>query len=92
MDFPRWLIDDTAAPGRVFCIHTQYPQLIGELLPDDDVPNDGDTLDAGDGNTLCKIEWLDEVIFEANDMCRSLQEALDAHRVVRGEGKIAEVK
>ena len=83
---PRWLIDDTAdiSNARLFAIHTQDPRLIGELLPEDEAGLDGIQV-AGlpYGEVLTRIVWLDDPIFEADDLCRSLAEAINHHAAIR---------
>jgi hypothetical protein len=88
---PEWLIDDTAEIGeaRVFCTHTRMPMFVGELLPDDEAPIVGSTFAAPHGQTLCNIVWFDQPSFsdeEAQDMCRSLAEAVKTHDAVRSHG------
>ena len=84
--FPRWLIDDTAgiSDARVFVAHLATPRFVGELLPEDEAPIDGITLTAPNGQTLCRIEWTDDPVFDADELCRSLADALAHHEAVRG--------
>lgn len=55
MSGPRWKIDDTTHPGRVFCQHLHYPRLIGELLPADEAPVNADRLPATRNRWLANI-------------------------------------
>lgn len=84
---PRWLIDDTAdvTNARMFAVHTQEPRLLGELLPGDEAELEGIEL-AGlpYGEILTRIVWIDDPVFDANDLCRSLREAIERHAAVRG--------
>jgi len=85
---PRWLIDDTAdiTNARVFIFHTQEPRFIGEVLPDDEPGAllGGITISAGHGESLCRIIWIDDPVFDAEELCRSLREALEEHFAIRG--------
>ncbi len=87
MSGPRWKIDDTTHPGRVFCQHLHYPRLIGELLPADEAPVNADRLPATRNRWLANIQWLenmdDGVCYEARDMYDSLAAALKAHEKAR---------
>jgi hypothetical protein len=83
---PRWLIDDTAdiSNARVFAVHTQEPRLIGELLPEDEGGLDAIQLSGLPyGEILTRIVWFDDPVFEADDLCRSLAEAIERHAAVR---------
>ena len=87
---PRWLIDDTADIGnaRVFAIHTQEPRLMGELLPKDEAELSGVELSGLPyGEVLTRIVWIDEPVFDADDLCRSLAEAIRRHAAVRNWAK-----
>ena len=83
---PRWLIDDTSdiTNARIFCVHTHEPRLIGELLPEDEAGLDGIQI-AGFPNcqVLTRILWYDEPVFDANDLCESLREAIENHESIR---------
>lgn len=84
---PRWLIDDTAdvENARVFAMHTQTPRLIGEILPEDEAELDGVELSGLPGQVvLSRIIWFDDPIFDADDMCGSLGEAILKHEAIRG--------
>jgi hypothetical protein len=84
---PRWLIDDTAdvSNARIFAAHTQEPRLIGELLPEDEAELNGIELSALPfGLILTRIVWIDDPEFDADDLCRSLCEAIMQHQVLRG--------
>ncbi len=85
MTQPRWIIDDTSKPGRIFCEHTQQPRLIGELLPPDRLPNKGIAIPAP-GVWLAKIRFLDDEeshVYEEQDMYDSLAAALEAHQAAK---------
>jgi hypothetical protein len=84
---PRWLIDDTSdvTNARIFCVHTQTPWLVGELLPDDEAELSGIELSGLPyGQVLSRIAWIDEPVFDADDLCRSLADAIRHHAAVRG--------
>jgi hypothetical protein len=89
MSVPRWKIDDTTFPGRILCEHTQYPRLIGELLPYDETPEESDALAAPGERCLGKIRWLEDVEegihFEVRDMYDSLAAALEAHQAAKAQ-------
>ncbi len=83
---PRWIIDDTSEPGRVFCEHTEDPPFVGELLPDDKAPLIGLAIPAPGGQWVCNIRWLEEsesYFYEEQDMYDSLEEALAAHEAAK---------
>lgn len=83
---PRWLIDDTADLGaaRVFVAHTQRPRFFGELFPGDEAPLAGVSIAAPQGESVGAIHWIDEPIFDADELCRSLAEAIANHYASRG--------
>ncbi len=85
-NFPRWLIDDTTgiSSGRVFVAHMAAPRFVGELIPDDEAPIDGITFSAPHGQTLCRIHWYDDPIFDARETTESLSRAMRHHDSVRG--------
>ena len=88
MSRPRWIIDDTSQPGRIFCEHTQEPRLRGELLPYDDAPEIGFFFHAPDDRLLCNVQWLDDdiedgIVFETLDMTNSLAAALKQHEAAK---------
>lgn len=86
-DIPRWLIDDTSDVGeaRIFAVHTWKPRLIGELLPEAEAGLEGLQLSGLPfDQVLTRILWLDPPIFDADDLCRSLAEAIDRHAAARG--------
>lgn len=83
---PRWLIDDTAdvTNARVFAIHTQEPRLIGELLPEEEAGLEGIQLSGLPyGEVLTGIVWMDDPVFDPNDLCGSLRQAIEHHAAVR---------
>jgi len=83
---PRWLIDDSAGitNARVFAIHTQEPRLIGELLPEREAGLEGIQLTGLPyGEVLARIVWIDDPVFDADDLCRSLARAIEHHATVR---------
>jgi len=83
---PRWLIDDTAdvSNARIFALHTHEPRLIGELLPEEEAGLDGIQLSGLPyGEVLTRILWFDDPVFDADDLCRSLAEAIEHHAAVR---------
>jgi hypothetical protein len=86
MNFPRWLIDDTAGIGdaRVFIAHTIKPRFVGELLPVDEGPIDGITFPAPMGQVVCNIAWHDEPIFDSQELLGSMAKAILHHDSVRG--------
>ncbi len=90
---PRFLIDDTADLGnaRIFIAHTQDPRFIGELFIDDEegesgAPIEGVTLRISDTETLAAIDWIDDPVFDPEELIPALCEALAAHCAVR-EGR-----
>jgi uncharacterized protein (DUF2237 family) len=89
MSLPRWKIDDTTRPGRVFCEHTQYPRFIGELLSNDKAPKVGVAMPAPGNRWLCKIRWIEDVEegvhYEEQDMYDSLEAALKAHHAAKAQ-------
>lgn len=60
---PRWLIDITsdASNERVFFVHTQWPELVGELKLHVEIDaSDGPIILKSDtGFSLCRIRWKD---------------------------------
>lgn len=82
---PRWLIDDTADIGqaRVFVVHTARPRFVGELFPGDETPLAGVTIAAPHGESVGAIHWIDEPIFDADELCRSLAAAIINHYAIR---------
>ena len=84
--FPRWLIDDTTgiANGRIFVAHLALPRFVGELLPDEEAPIDGVTFSAPCSQSLCRIYWIDEPVFDAGEIAESLARAINHHDSVRG--------
>lgn len=84
--YPRWLIDDTTGitDARVFVAHMQRPRFIGELMPDDEADISGITLEAPFHQTVCRIEWFDDPVFDADELCRSMAEAIRHNDAVRG--------
>lgn len=86
IQFPRWLIDDTTgiSEGRVFVAHLQTPRFVGELLPDAEADLEGFTFSVPGGQSLCKIAWFDEPVFDAGELCRSLAISVEHHDAVRG--------
>ena len=83
---PRWLIDDTAdaTNARIFAFHTQEPRLIGELLPEEEAGLEGIQLSGLPyGEVLTRILWFDDPVFDAEDLCRSLREAIEHHAAIR---------
>ena len=87
MSRPRWIIDDTSESGRIFCEHTQFPRLVGELLPYDDAPDRGIFFHAPDDRLLCVIRWLEDtkdgVYYEVQDMTKSLIAAIQEHQAAK---------
>jgi hypothetical protein len=84
MKKPRWIIDDTSKPGRIFCEHTEEPRLIGELLTPDQLTGKHWAI-AAPGLWLSKIRWLSNYrIYEEQDMYDSLEAAFKAHEVATG--------
>jgi len=84
---PRWLIDDTAdiTNARVFVVHTQTPQFIGELLPEEEASLEGIELSGLPlGQVLTRISWSNDPVFDAQELCASLCEAILHHDAVRG--------
>ena len=84
-DFPRWLVDDTAELGdaRIFVAHLHRPRFVGELMPDDEAEIAGVTIAAPLGQTLCRIDWIDDPVFDAEELCRSLAAAIEHHDSIR---------
>lgn len=83
---PRWLIDDTVglSDARIFIVHTQVPRFIGELLPEDEAGIDGITLAAPFGQVVCGIIWIDDPVFDADELLGSMAEAIRRQEAVRG--------
>lgn len=82
---PEWLIDDTAniTNARVFVVHTQKPRFIGELMPGDEAEISGLKIVTLKNQVLCRIFWIDDPVFDANELCRSLDQALQQHFSLR---------
>lgn len=79
---PRWLIDCTSdlAHQRLFFVHTQRPELIGELIPQAEVPasENAAALRTTLGLTLCRIIWKDSPAgAELYELTLSLEEAIE---------------
>lgn len=83
---PRWLIDDTAgvSDGRIFVAHMIAPRFVGELLPDDEADIHGITLAAPMGQTVCRIVWFDEPVFDSEELLSSMAKAIRHHDHTRG--------
>ena len=83
MSRPRWIIDETSQPGRIFCEHTQEPRLIGELVSWQNAPAEGTFLPAPKGQWLTVVRWLEDtslgIVYEHMDMYQSLEAALKDH-------------
>ncbi len=89
----RWLMDDTTEQSkqRIFCIHTQAPEFIGEIRRTATIePSDGTLLlHSPLGYTLCRIRSRDAIgevdLFE---LTLSFSEALEDYfqRMKRIEG------
>lgn len=83
---PEWLIDDTAGieGARIFVAHTVEPIFFGELLPEDEAGLEPFQFS---GLPYCQvltnIWWVHEPIFDANELCRSLTEAIENHEAIR---------
>lgn len=84
-ELPRWLIDETAdlSQARVFVVHTQTPRFFGELFPADETPLAGSIIAAPHGESVAAIQWIDEPIFDADELCRSLAAAIHHHYAIR---------
>jgi len=84
--FPRWLIDDTSGitDARVFVAHMMPPRFVGELMPDDEADIAGVTLAAPLGQTVCRITWFDDPVFDPEELIASLADAIHHHDAVRG--------
>ncbi|HUT58855.1 MAG TPA: hypothetical protein VNA25_13495 [Phycisphaerae bacterium] len=90
---PRWLIDDTAdiSNARIFCVHTQFPRMIGELLPEDEAELESFQISGLPCHqVLCRIAATDQASYDqivemAADLAGSLAEAIDRHEAVRGQ-------
>lgn len=79
---PRWLIDCTSdlANQRLFFVHTQRPELIGELVPHAEVPANEvpAALKTTLGLTLCRIIWKESPAGqELYELTLSLEEAIE---------------
>jgi len=92
MNLPRFLIDDTAELGdaRVFVTHTDRPRFVGELFIEDengntDAPllNGGVTLSVSATEVLAAIDWIDDPIFDPNELIPALRGALETHWLIR---------
>jgi hypothetical protein len=84
MSRPRWIIDDTAKPGTIFCEHTQEPELLGKLLTPDQLPKKGFAMPAPGGRCLYIVRFLgDSHVWDEQDMYDSLTEALEAHQAAK---------
>jgi len=97
MTDPRWKIDDTTHPGRVFCEHLCYPRLSGELLPAKQVSAKMDRLPAPGNRWLTNLRWLEPdaeqgVVYEDRDMYDSLAAALEAYEAAKGQRPAATPK
>lgn len=90
MEFPQFLIDDTADLGeaRLFVTHTQFPRFIGELFCDDDdgrsdAPIGGVTLAVTNTEILAAIDWIDPPDFDPEELIPALRAALARHWAIR---------
>lgn len=86
--YPRWLIDDTSgfSDARVFIVHLAAPRFVGELVPDDEAQAEilgGITIAAPYHQSIVRIEWIDEPVFDAQELCESLARAVRHHDAVR---------
>ncbi len=89
-DHPEWIIDDTSGitDARMFIVHTTFPRFVGEALPDDEHDPSGTTFSLPNGETLCKIDWIDSTDAMTDDawqsMVKNLHTAWEHHWAVRG--------
>jgi hypothetical protein len=88
---PAWKIDDTSQPGRIFCEHLEYPRLIGELLPFEETPDEGDVFNAPGHQCLCRIRWLEgaSVVVTPWELYDSLAAALESHQAAKDQKPVA---
>ena len=92
MSSPRWIIDDTSKPGRIFCEHTERPRLIGELVPEDKPAEDSLAIPAPGRRWLSHIHWREPsggTWYEEGYMYDSLEAALKTHAAAKSETKAA---
>lgn len=83
---PRWLIDDTSdvSNARIFCMHTQSPMFIGELLPEEEAELSGlEIVGLPAGQVLTHITFLHKPCPLPDDLARSLTQAIQQHDAVR---------
>jgi hypothetical protein len=73
-------IDNDSQPGRIFCEHLQAPRFRAELLGPDDLPNQGLTLPAPQGNWLLILGQIGDGVIEEQDLYLSLEAALKEHQ------------
>jgi hypothetical protein len=79
----RWSIDDTSHPGRIFCEHLQAPRFRAELVAPDDLPDEGYTLAAPNGNWLVVQRFAHDGVIEEQDLYDSLEAALKDHEAAK---------
>ena len=79
----RWKIDDTTHPGRIFCEHLQDPRFRAELLAPADLPDEGLTLSAPEGNWLLVLGPIGPGVIEEQDLHDSLAVALQEHAAAK---------
>lgn len=85
---PRFLIDDTAgiSDAQIFVVHTQTPRFIGELVPEDEAEVIGQIELTGlpDHEVLTRIVWIDDPIFDPDELIPAMAQAIENHAAARG--------
>ena len=89
LSIPRFLIDDTAEIGdaRVFVCHTRKPRFFAEIVPEEDATRAGIEFSGlPKGEVATRIHWIDDPVFDADEMIEALSDALDSHWAIRERG------
>ena len=88
---PRFLIDDTAgiSDAQVFVVHTLTPRFVGELVPEDEASVIGQIELSGlpYHEVLTNIKWIDDPIFDPNELIPAMAAAIENHAAARGWAK-----
>jgi hypothetical protein len=83
---PAWLIDDTSVAGRVFVMHTDAPQFIGELRHEEQLEAGQFHIPVEGGFVLVPLRWIDECdprSLNVDELTGSVSAAWEAHDDVR---------
>lgn len=83
----EWLFDDTACieDARLFVAHTEPPRFFGEVFAaNDEQPIDGITIRVAAGCLIADITWIDDPVFDADELIASFNVAFERQMSVRG--------